>query len=337
VPVAAAGDAADVIFILRKEDCIMKKHGSVRAALLMAAVLCILLTLCVSAVRPDESRTIREVYVNDGLDGYRIPYVLYLPADYDENGSYPVLLFLHGADERGDDNERQLFHCVDELYDTRPALMDETIFLLPQCPADEQWVDWPWTDGCYSADEIPESRALSTVMEILDKVLTGYACDTDRVYIMGISMGGYGTWDALVRHESVFAAGVALCGGGDPTKAERLKEIPIWSAHGTADTTVPYTGTREMYDAITAAGGERITFVPIRGGGHLIWDDVIHGGEAADWLFAQNLTLRYPPAPENEPAGEEQPAGEGGSPVGVIAAAAAALVIAAALTVKKRK
>lgn len=280
----------------------MKKAKLLLSVLLCMTVLLGALSVSVSAARPEEARTLKQVYVNEELDGYEIPYVLYLPANYDEAKEYPVLLLLHGAGERGNDNELQLFHAVDELYETRQALMDECIFLVPQCPLNELWVDWPWENGNYALDEIPESKALSTVMKILDGVINDYAADTNRVYIMGISMGGFGTWDALVRHEPIFAAGVPLCGGGDPSKADILKEIPIWCVHGTVDSAVPFAGTEEMYNTIVAAGGERITFEPMDGMDHNIWDYATTNGALIDWLFAQNLELRYPP--ETEPVTE---------------------------------
>lgn len=280
----------------------MKKAKLLLSVLLCMTVLLGALSVSVSAARPEEARTLKQVYVNEELDGYEIPYVLYLPANYDEAKEYPVLLLLHGAGERGNDNELQLFHAVDELYETRQALMDECIFLVPQCPLNELWVDWPWENGNYALDEIPESKALSTVMKILDGVIKAYAADTNRVYIMGISMGGFGTWDALVRHEPIFAAGVPLCGGGDPSKVDILKEIPIWCVHGTVDSAVPFAGTEEMYNTIVAAGGERITFEPMEGMDHNIWDYATTNGALIDWLFAQNLELRYPP--ETEPVTE---------------------------------
>ena len=282
----------------------MKKAKLLLSVLLCMTVLLGALSVSVSAVRPEEARTLKQVYVNEELDGYEIPYVLYLPANYDEAKEYPVLLLLHGAGERGSDNELQLFHAVDELYETRQALMDDCIFLVPQCPLEEQWVDWPWTNGNYSVDEIPESKALSTVIKLLGEILEQYAADTNRVYIMGISMGGFGTWDALVRQEPIFAAGVPLCGGGDPSKVDILKEIPIWCVHGTVDSAVPFAGTEKMYNTIVAAGGERITFEPMDGMDHNIWDYATTNGALIDWLFAQNLELRYPPAPETEPVTE---------------------------------
>ena len=318
----------------------MKKFRVILSCLLVLVLLCAAMTVSVSAVRPDEARTIKQVYVNEELDGYEIPYVLYLPANYDTSKSYPVLLLLHGAGERGNDNDLQLFHGVDELYETRQALMDECIFLVPQCPTDELWVNWPWENGNYALDEIPESKALSTVMKILDGVCSNYAADTNRVYIMGISMGGFGTWDALVRHESTFAAGVPLCGGGDPSKADILKEIPIWCVHGTVDSAVPFAGTEEMYNTIKAAGGDRITFEPMEGMNHNIWDYATTNGALIDWLFAQNLELRYPPAPETEPVTEEvtNPIEPGVEPVidqtgDASATPAAAIVVIAVLVV----
>ena len=243
--------------------------------------------------RPNEMRTIRDVYVNEELNGYEIPYVIYLPVNYDETKSYPVILYLHGAGERGRDNEAQVAtNIIDQLYQTRFQLMNEVIFLAPQCPDNEQWVNWPWVNGNYVLDEIPESRALSTVKKLLDKILSSYAADENRVYILGVSMGGFGTWDMLARHSSTFAAGIPLCGGGSPSSAGVLKDIPIWCVHGTADPGVPYEGTEEMYYSILSVGGDHIIFDSMEGYGHNVWDYASTSGERIDWLFAQTLAMR---------------------------------------------
>lgn len=311
----------------------MKKHRIIPMLLLLTAA--ILLTVIPVSAYPDPA--VKEVYVNDALDGYGLPYNLILPENYDEANAYPVILLLHGAGERGTDNELQMLHAVDELYETRPALLNETIFLVPQCPEGEQWVDWPWTDGNYSTDEIPESKALSTAIKLLEEVLDTYACDRDRVYLIGLSMGGYGTWDALVRHEALFAAGVPLCGGGDASKADILKEIPIWCVHGTADTAVQFAGTEAMYNAITDAGGERITFTPVEGAGHNIWDDATTNGDLIDWLFAQNLTLRYPHEVETEAVTDAESVSETVPPTDAAAAGSsdvsAYIILAAVLVI----
>ncbi|MBQ8577106.1 MAG: prolyl oligopeptidase family serine peptidase [Clostridia bacterium] len=324
----------------------MKKYPVLLLGLVCAVLLCAL------PIMAYPEPAVKEVYVNDSLDGYEMPYNLILPENYDASKSYPVILLLHGAGERGNDNELQMFHAVDELYETRPQLLAETIFLAPQCPEGEQWVDWPWTDGNYSTDEIPESKALSTAIKLLGEILDNYACDRDRVYIIGISMGGYGAWDALVRHEELFAAGVPLCGGGDASKVDILKEIPIWCVHGTADSAVQFAGTEGMVNAIQDAGGERITFTAVEGADHNIWDIATTNGDLIDWLFSQNLTLRYPHEVETEAvttdAAEEvtgdtadtetdSDAESGGSTAIVLAVVAILLISAGAVGVMKKK
>ncbi len=234
----------------------------------------------------------KKVFINNALGGFELPYNLFLPEDYREDKQYPVMMFLHGAGERGNDNEKQLVHVVYKLYETCPELMNGTILIVPQCPCGDQWVNWSWTNGNYSTDEIPESRPLSSAVALLKTILETYPCDRDRVYIMGISMGGYGTWDVLARHGELIAAGIPICGGGDPSKADKLKEIPIWCSHGTADDAVRYAGTEGMYKAIKAAGGDKITFVTVEGGGHGIWDLASTNAELIKWLFARRLSER---------------------------------------------
>lgn len=313
-----------------------------------------LLSFSVSAY-PDNA--VKEFYQNDAAgSGYKIAYTLFLPENYDAGKTYPLLLILHGAGERGDDNELQMKNAVQNLYDTRPELLNGSYVLCPQCPLDEQWVDYPWANGNYSTDEVPESRSMQTAIALLRDVIRNYSVDWNRVYVFGMSMGGYGTWDALVRHEALFAAGVPLCGGGDPSKAELLKEIPIWAYHGTADGAVQFAGTKEMVDTILGAGGERITFTPVEGGSHNMWDPASLNGDLIDWLYAQKLTLRHDapeegllPEPEPDTEAVTEPVPEGETPAAPSAAVsvpvivgiiAAVLVIAAAVTVtamKKKK
>ncbi len=337
----------------------MKRTISLCFLLVLCMLLSALPTFAADPVEHVYPPAIKEVFVNEELDGYQMPYNLILPTDYDETKDYPVFMLLHGAGERGNDNELQMFHGVDEMFTTRPELMAQTIILVPQCPEGEQWVDWPWENGNYALDEIPESKALQTAIKLLQRILLDYACDTDRVYLMGISMGGFGTWDALVRHEELFAAGVPLCGGGDPSKADILKEIPIWCVHGGSDTTVPFAGTKDMAKAITAAGGERITFTAMAGYGHNIWDAATTDGELIDWLFAQNLTLRYPHPVETEAPETEAPqteavtatatavlteepetasaGGIGGAAIAIVLAVAVAVIVPFAIVLGKKK
>ncbi len=248
-----------------------------------------------SAAKVEVGRVAKQLtFQSQKNDNYTLPYRLYVPANYNPSKSYPVILFLHGAGERGSDNRAHLNRTVQNLFDTQPDLLEQSIVICPQCPQDEQWVDHPWNQGNYSSDRVQESKALSTAYEILESVMAEYSCDTDRIYAMGISMGGYGTWDMLVRHGDIFAAAVPLCGGGDPSKANYLKDIPIWTYHGTADSIVQYAGTKGMYDAVIAAGGEKITFNTVEGGEHNIWDEATTNAQLIEWLFDQKLSDRMP-------------------------------------------
>ena len=199
--------------------------------------------------------------------GETIPYRLVLPDVYDETYKFPLVVFFHGAGERGRENERQLDNCVQQIADNMP----KAIILVPQCSHNNQWVDTPWGDGSYSVEEVLESDEMIAVMDLIQQIMQEYSVDKNCVYAAGISMGGYAVWDAMIRHNELFAAGVAVCGAGDPSKAEILKDTPMFVYHGTADDVVPVSGSEEMVAAIEAAGGTKVRYTDFKGSGHGIW------------------------------------------------------------------
>ena len=268
--------------------------------ILLAIMLVCIAIIPVSAI-PEDATVIKETYVNADEDNYEVVYTVILPTEYDETKYYPVLLFLHGAGERGNDNVNQLNLVIDDLFATRPELLENTIIIAPQCPTDDQWVNTPWGDGNYSVDEIPESKALKTALKILDEVSTAYGGDRAQTYIMGVSMGGYGTWDAIMRHPELFAAAVPICGAADPTKAEVLKDMPIRTYHGSSDNVVPPEGTRLMSRAIRSAGNKDFYFKSLNGVGHNAWDYAAVDTEMIDWLYTHTLAERYPEVLETGP------------------------------------
>ncbi len=260
---------------------------------LLMAIIMVVPSITTTAEAADTSidvYTDMEAKVYDDGSGTTMPYRLYVPDSYDSSKEYPVVVFLHGAGERGTDNTAQLLHSIQVLFDDHEAFK-EAIVIAPQCPADKRWVETDWSLGNYSSDAVAEEQ-LATVMSILAEVQGQYSTDTDRIYAMGLSMGGFGTWDLLTRHYDVFAAGVPICGSGDPSKAEILKQIPIWTFHDTGDPTVPYEGTQNMYNAIKAAGGEKIKFTTYQGYGHAIWNVAAAEEGLIDWLFSQKLSDR---------------------------------------------
>lgn len=223
-----------------------------------------------------------------------LPYRIYVPEDYNEDNQYPLVVFLHGAGERGRDNDLQLKNAVQTLFDREDGLMMQSIVIAPQCPEGEQWVDTPWAEGNYSTDEIPESNELKAVVELVHSLTQKYSVDNSRIYAMGVSMGGFGTWDLIIRHNDIFAAAAPMCGGGDPSKAPLLIDTPIYTFHGTADNSVPFEGTEEMVNAIEDESGRKINFIVYEGEGHNIWEKASAEPDWVSWIFEQKLTDRYP-------------------------------------------
>ena len=227
----------------------------------------------------------KRVYTEDGAS---LPYRIYIPKNYDCGEKYPMLVFLHGAGERGTDNEKQFVHGVQDLFNDPESPVYDSIVIAPQCPEDSQWVLTPWANGCYSIENTPESRQLELVCRIMDEVFDYCNVDEDRVYVTGLSMGGFGTWDLLSRHGARFAAGMPVCGAGDTAYAKLLKRIPIRTFHGSDDTAVPVKGTRMMYASIRNEGGDNIDYTEFDGCGHNVWDLVYKNPENIEWLYSQS-------------------------------------------------
>lgn len=219
--------------------------------------------------------------------GGSIPYRLRMPLNWDTSAErLPLVLFLHGAGERGSDNASQLTWGGRMLG--RGFQAKHPCFVVaPQCPPGRQWVDTPWTTGSYSTRAVKESDELRMAVEIVRGVMKefGNSIDPDRVYVMGLSMGGYGTWDAVTRHPDLFAAAVPICGGGDPGMAGAIK-APVWAFHGGADTVVPPRASREMIDALKKSGAEP-KYTEYEGVGHNSWVNAWAEKDLGDWLFAQ--------------------------------------------------
>lgn len=225
-------------------------------------------------------------------DGTALQYRIYIPSNC-ETGKTPLLLYMHGAGERGTDNVSQLSTIMPNAFSFEDSPYTDAIIIVPQCPDTvingqrQQWVDTPWINGNYRVDAIPESNELAAVVELIDEIGEIYKPDKDRYYVMGLSMGGFATWDLIMRHTDLFAAALPICGGSDPTQAYKLKDFPIWTVHGTLDATVPYSATVAMSRAMTAAGASNFTFTPLEGIKHNAWDTVAQDVRFGEWLFAQ--------------------------------------------------
>lgn len=226
------------------------------------------------------------VTVDDAGRAVEFHYRLLRPEASEPGVRHPVVLFLHGAGERGDDNEAQLKFLPRWMAEADNRRRHPCFLIAPQCRKDHAWaeIDWKLKRPLPLAER--PTADLAAALAALDAVLATEPADPARVYVTGLSMGGYGTWDLACRSPERFAAALPICGGGDPASAPRLAALPLWCFHGSEDPLVPAALSRSMIDAIVAAGG-----VPIHselpGVGHDSWSPAYRNPAVLDWLFAQ--------------------------------------------------
>lgn len=203
-------------------------------------------------------------------DGSEAKYVLFVPHNYKPEEAAPLILFLHGSGETGTDGKKQaevgLGPAIKKMEKTFPAFA-----VFPQ----SQKRTW-------RAESDDAKRAL----RILDEIEKKYKIDSKRIYLTGLSMGGYGTWSLAVAHPNKWAAIVPVCGGGDPKQAEKIKDLPCWCFHGDDDKAVPVTKSREMIDALKKAGGKP-EYTEYPGVGHNSWEKAYDTEKLYEWLWAQ--------------------------------------------------
>lgn len=199
----------------------------------------------------------------------------------------PLVVFLHGAGERGNNNIDQLRLGVSFFLDDSVTDRYSFILLAPQCPADKRWVNTDWTLPCHTMDAEPTAE-MRGVFWLIDSLVHSGTADSNRIYICGISMGGFGVWDALQRRPETFAAAIAICGGGDTKQAKRLKTIPIWVFHGKKDKLVQYKRSNDMYGSVKRAGGKNIILTSYANTGHGCWDKAMSTPGLFQWLFSKH-------------------------------------------------
>lgn len=216
-------------------------------------------------------------------------YQFLMPSAVAENRAgddkFPLVIFLHGAGERGTDLSKVLIHGVrtfatDEMRKKHPCFV-----IAPQCPAEKKWVEVDWS---LDSHQMPEtvSDSLRLTLDLVESLQKRFPIDSNRIYVTGLSMGGYGTWDLLQRYPDRFAAAAPVCGGGDPAFAKRCAKVPVWAFHGAKDTAVKPERSRAMIAAIEAAGGKP-KYIEYPDVGHNSWVNAYGTPELYDWMFAQ--------------------------------------------------
>ena len=201
----------------------------------------------------------------------QLPYLLSLPKNYDQTEeNFPFVLFLHGMGERGNDLESVKNHGIAKLAETQDFPF---ISVSPQCPDDifrySTWIQL-----------IDELKAL------IDYIVQNYRVDKTRIYVTGLSMGGFGTWELIKSYPELFAAAAPICGGGSIKEIERIKDIPIWAFHGAKDDVVLLEESEKMVDALKSVGGNvKLTIYPEAE--HDSWTETYDNPEFYEWLLSQ--------------------------------------------------
>lgn len=208
-------------------------------------------------------------------------YLLYLPADYSPKSSkrWPLMLFLHGAGERGTNLSMVAVHGPPKLVKQKRDF--PFIIVSPQCPAGERWSN-------------------ETLLALLDDVIRKYKVDTNRIYLTGLSMGGYGAWALGVAEPTRFAAIAPICGGGETIpiliagarKKEQLKKLPVWAFHGAKDPVVKLEESERMVDALKRIGSENVELTVYPEATHDSWTETYNNQKLYDWLLSHSLKNR---------------------------------------------
>lgn len=209
-----------------------------------------------------------------------ISYLLYLPKDYQAQGQgtagspshWPLMLFLHGRGES--DGPLRVVKKWGVPYFIDHGVEFPYIVASPQCPPSPK--SWPQ----------PAEQAL--LVALLDHLTNAFRVDSDRIYLTGLSMGGFGSWRLAADHPDRFAAVVPICGGGNPADADKLKNLPIWVWHGGADPVVPVRRSIEMVEAIQKAGSTTIRLTTLTGIGHNSWQAAYASPDLYQWLDKQS-------------------------------------------------
>jgi predicted peptidase len=229
------------------------------------------------------------------LKGDTLHYRILFPLDFDASKKYPVILVLHGAGERGNDNEAELKYGT-ELF-LRDTIREKyaAIVIYPQCPASSYWSDVKIQKDSASQKlkfifqvDAPPTKAMQCLLGFVDELLDKPYVDKHKFYVGGLSMGGMGTLEIIGRKPGVFAAAFSICGGDNTLNAKKYaKKVPLWIFHGEKDSVVPYEHSESIVAAIKEAGGKpKYTLYP--NDDHNSWNDAFAEPLLIPWLFSHN-------------------------------------------------
>ena len=244
--------------------------------------------------RLEWAKTVTEPLAHTNAAGQVLNYRWHAPTKLEPGKRYPLVVFLHGAGERGTENVRQMIHGVPQILEYSERAKEPLFLVAGQVsnarhatdPAGRKWVQVPW-DGKTQPMPAEPSVAMGALIDLIGKLRQNPAVDTSRIYVTGLSMGGYGTWDLIMRRPQWFAAAMPLCGGADDAKVACVKDMPIWVFHGSNDTCVMPERADNAVAALKKAGAKKVKLTMYPGIGHDCWTPTYASDEILGWLFSQ--------------------------------------------------
>lgn len=255
----------------------------------------ILITLLMLAAAVAANAQVTEYERNSFVssDGISLNYRSLAPEKTEAGKKYPVVLFLHGAGERGDDNNLQLFHGGEMFLNPVNREKYPAFIIFPQCPKENFWAfrKRPENIGTEIPAEEEITPILKAVVELLEEYMENPAVDKSRIYVMGMSMGGMATFDLVARYPDLFAAAIPICGSVKPGRISVAKNVKFRLYHGDADTTVPFACSRAAYKELKEAGIS-VEYFEFPGCKHNSWHPAFNQPDFLEWLFAQKKPRR---------------------------------------------
>ena len=211
-----------------------------------------------------------------------------LSPDYDTSRKFPLIIFLHGSGERGNDNQAQLKWGVNNFATDQNMKLHPAFVIAPQCPENSNWANFSNTKNGPNIflQKFP-SKPMELLISLIHDFIKRFPVDTNRIYITGLSMGGFGTFDAIERYPGLFAAAVPVCGGGDISIANSIKNIPVWIFHGAEDPAVDPALSLTMIEALIKLGAHP-GYTQYPEVGHFSWIAAYNDPLMIEWLFRQH-------------------------------------------------